>query len=452
MFEPDGRNSVQYVGHLAVQASRIFLFILAIIIVTPLVIFLWCHWTIRAQREDVRLWVSAPAQYVTLDFNHPGVRLEHVLAQARYDTQADLYPEIKIRAGLAPALYSFPAGLRTPGGLFPFEPVFSNLQPYFWYNLPVAEGTIHDLDREHSPMLGGHDLDVSAGDPWKVKGVWNTAPDRNWDAGSGELYLRAKATSNFAAYAQAVDTVARVKVWVLGRSVGRDLSPDLTPSLGIGGGGWLVPAQAVYFLATHGVPVHAVEARERELTPTYARLVAEYNELFSGQLPVVTLKLQVLDALALGKANPYSPLFRKNGNGGSWANDFAGLTTHAGLGPFIIGMTVGTAYDRVRSDPSWSAMDFFWNRTPEIAPGSAEAQAALLEVSRVSYWQARLAPIGLGDETSISQLKVILDGVAKTHAEARRLAKLDGHHHYNFDANSFNPLRQDLDRYNPHDR
>jgi len=43
MFEPDGRNSIQFVGHLTVQVVRGFFIVQGIIIITPLIIFLWCR-------------------------------------------------------------------------------------------------------------------------------------------------------------------------------------------------------------------------------------------------------------------------------------------------------------------------------------------------------------------------------------------------------------------------
>jgi hypothetical protein len=70
----------------------------------------------------------------------------------------------------------------------------------------------------------------------------------------------------------------------------------------------------------------------------------------------------------------------------------------------------------------------------------------------VSYWRPRLRSVGLDDPASVAQVQSILDYVSKSTGASKRLAKTDGHHHYNWDANSFNPLRHDLDSYNPHDR
>jgi len=273
-------------------------------------------------------------------------------------------------------------------------------------------------------------------------------PDRNWDAGSGELYLRAKATSNYAAYVQATEVIARLRAWALAKSVGRDLTEDLTASNNY----WLVPAKAILFLAAPNVQAEDLEGQERALAPRYAALADRYNHLFSGDLPVVTMKLQVLDAKALAKANPHSRLFRPQGSGTTTeADDFCGLKTRAGLGPFIVGMSTGTNYDP-NSDPEWSWSDFFIRHEPETAPGSAEAQRALKAVCRVSYWKSRLHPLGLDTPGDLTEVQSILDYVCRSTAGSKRLAKTDGHHHYNWDANSFNPLRHDIDSYNPHDR
>ena len=455
MFEPDGRNSIQYVGHLTARVVRGFFFILGLIIITPLAIFIWCRGTARAQAEDVRLWSAMPAQYVVVDFNAPDVEVQDVLQTARRITRRALYPTMKTQSGLAPELQSFPAGLSPAGeqpvGLFQIATRWQasrNLVPYFWYNLPVAEGVIDDLDRESSALVRVGEINFETKDPWDLKGVWNMAPDRNWDWGSGELYLRAKATANYAAYVRATEVIARLRTWALGRSVGCDLSSDLSGSNNY----WLVPAKAILFLAAPQVMAEDLEGQERALTPRYAALTDRYNHLFSGDLPVVTMKLQVLDATALAKANPYSRLFRPQGSGTTTeADDFCGLKTRAGLGPFITGMSTGTSYDP-GSDPEWLWSDFFLHHDPAVAPGSAEAQRALKAVCCVSDWRPRLHQLGLDDPASLAQVQSILDYVSRSTGASKRLAKTDGHHHYNWDANSFNPLRHDLDSYNPHNR
>ena len=456
LFDPDGRNSIQTVGHWAVMVFKVYAYILLTIAAIPLVVFIWCRGTARAQAEDVRLWSAMPAQYVVVDFNAPDVDVQDVLQTARRFTRLHRYPAMKTQSGLAPELQSFPAGLSPAGvqpvGIFQIATRWQasrDLVPYFWYNLPVAEGVIDDLDRESSALVRVGEINFETKDPWDLKGVWNMGPDRNWDAGSGELYLRAKATANYAAYVQATEVIARLRTWALGRSVGCDLTDDLSGSNNY----WLVPAKAILYLAAPQVMAEDLEGQERALTPRYAALADRYNHLFSGDLPVVTMKLQVLDVRALAKANPYSRLFRPLGSFGSVteADTFCGLKTRAGLGPFIVGMSTGTTYDP-GSDPEWSAMDFFIRHDPAVAPGSAEAQRALGAVCRVSYWKTRLHRLGLDTPSDLAQVQSILDYVCRSTTGSKRLAKTDGHHHYNWDENSFNPLRHDLDMYNPHNR
>jgi hypothetical protein len=263
-----------------------------------------------------------------------------------------------------------------------------------------------------------------------IKGIWNMAPDRNWDGGSGELLLRAKATSNYAAYVTATETIARIKVWALARQLGQEMPYGLDSD-----GYWLLPAKAVYLLATKDVEVE--DLARPELAARYQDLARRYQQVFAGRLPVVTLKLQTLNIEDL-PAKGLEP-------------NYNGLKTKAGHGPFITGMTLGKIYD-TESDPEWSFFDFTLWRQPSVSSGSAKAQAELNAVSELSYWRPRLQAEGMGSASDLAQVKTILDHLREHHVKDKRAARVDGHHVYNFDANSFNPLRQDLDAYNPHGR
>ena len=444
MFEPDGRSSVQYLGHLTVKALRIFFFILGIILITPLAVFVWCRTTIKAQQESVRLWNApgTPMTAVVLDFNNPDLDPATIASQAILVARRCRWPEIKSQAGIQPALFSFPARITTIQGP-PVSPA------YFWYNLPVATGVIYDLRRESSAMdamaQGWWNLPNSE-DPWLVKGLWNMAPDRNWDVGSGELLIRAKATANYAAYVAAVDTIVRVRTWATARHFGRNLAPELASPDGF----WLIPAEAGLCLTTTDLLAEDLESHQAELMPKYSAFAAIYNKVFVGHLPVVVLHLQTLKVETIRKGNPYSDLFRERPNGGCMADGFAGLQSKVGDGPFITGMTLGLSFDPSRGRPEWSWADFLWNRSPTSSPDAREAQEALLAVGKLEFWAPLLAAEGLGDAVSLAQVRQILDYLEAEHRRSARACRVDGHHFYNFSENSLNPLRKDLDDYNPH--
>jgi len=60
MFEPDGRNDIQYIGHLLLSAWRIYCMILGFIIVLPWIWVYWNRLTIKAQQGDLRIWERMP--------------------------------------------------------------------------------------------------------------------------------------------------------------------------------------------------------------------------------------------------------------------------------------------------------------------------------------------------------------------------------------------------------
>ena len=416
-FDPDGRSSVQFIGHKLIQLVHIYLFVLGLIIITPLAIYVWYSMTLRAQSGDIRLWSQMPSTTVVLDLGHPTLAVTDLEANAEFAAP-------KTQVGVDPATRSFPAGLQGASGTF------------FWYNLPFTPGAVTDLDRDHSAManLTQHWSDTPRhGDPWWVVGCWNTAPARNWDTGSGELMLQAKATQNYYAYTLATDIVARLRVWAVGRKMGRDLAAKLASE---DGGGWTNPAEVGVMLVAGDIPARVLPARAAELAPGYAQFVQVYNSTFTQGLPVVTIQLQSLDA---------TEFERQGRHVAEWTRDFVGLRCRSAHGPFMTGLALPGAEGR----PEFSALDLLWWSTPSSSKGAAEAQAKLLALTEVSYWKPLLQAEGLSDVTSLTQAKAILDYVVKAHTDFAKIARRDAHHFFSFSGNNLSPF-EDINKWSPH--
>jgi len=416
MFEPDGRNSIQYVGHKLMQLWHIYSTIVAVIIITPVVIYFWHSMTLRAQAGDIRLWSQMPSTTVVLDLNHPALAVADLEANAEFQAP-------KLQVGVDPATKSFPAGLQGASGTF------------FWYNLPFTPGAVTDLDRDHSAManLTQHWSDTPRhGDPWWVVGCWNTAPARNWDTGSGELMLQAKATQNYYAYTLATDIVARLRVWAVGRKMGRDLAAKLASE---DGGGWTNPAEVGVMLVAGDIPARVLPARAAELAPRYAQFVQVYNSTFTQGLPVVTIQLQSLDA---------TEFERQGRHVAEWTRDFVGLRCRSAHGPFMTGLALPGAEGR----PEFSALDMMLWSTPSSSKGAAAAQAKLLALAEVSYWKPLLVAEGLGGPADLSQAEAVIDYVVKAHAEYAKIARRDAHHFYSFSGNNLSPF-EDVQKWSP---
>jgi len=448
MFEPDGRNSLQTAGHFFAMGMKVFFGVLTVIILTPLAIFFWCSNTIGAQKAGVDLWNSASINAVRVDFNTPRLDPKALEAQAAWDAKEIwLTKDFKARQaaevaaqrradgdsydlfvhtpashttvyrdtqkGWPPYLQAFPAGITTLDG----EVADAT---YFWYNLPVGPGVITNLNVQawgprHPKGMGYSNDDL---DPWETKGRWNLAPGKNWDSGSAELLLQAKATGNYAAYARATRIIGTMRAWVTAKHFGSTEGPS----------------------AFTGALVNPVKAGLHTVKPARFQEYAEaYNQTFPQMLPVVVLHLQTLD-----DDEVYY--------GFGVRRDFHGLTTRLGSGPFITGMTSGPMYNRSVGRPGWRNSDFWWSSTPYVSPGAAEAQEDLNAVSRLSFWVPLLRSEGLGSQENIAAVAAFLEADSAQHQAGILACKVDAHHFYNFTKSSLNPLREDLDSYNPHNR
>ena len=404
MFEPDGRNTVQYLGHMVTRVLGILMSAVGVLILFPLFMYLWYSNTIGAQRMGVELWNNAPILAVCLDYNHPGLSV----------------------SGICGEHVTYPAGIEVLRRNANRDYIGAR---YFWYYLPVVPGVITDL---RSPcetqgpvpkpkVLPGIEGPQDVSDPWDVRGLWNLAPGHNWDTASPELYLQSKATQNYEAYVQATNIVALIRAYGAGKHFGKDLS-DILP--GTSGNPYVEPAEA---------------ARRTVEAVLWREYVQVYNNLFAGKLPIVVLHLQTLDKEEVNYKN-------------SLSESFCGLFTRVGLGPFVTGMSAGPGFTRYLGRPEWYYGDFFLWGSPQPSPSAREAQEALLDLQRLSYWIPRLEAEGLGAPEDIAAIKRILDYRRAIQRSNIRACRLDAHHRYNWTANSFNPLRTDLDSYNPRNR
>jgi len=429
MFEPDGRNDIQYIGHLLLSAWRIYCMILGFIIVLPWIWIYWNRLTIKAQQGDLRIWERMPRVAVRIDYNSPGLTAGQIEDEAAWTNKTSA-KGAENTPGVDPGTWTFPAGLTTLVG-----PEHGG--NYFWYNLPVAAGVITDLDRDHSAMCNltqGWAGQPRHGDPWWVLGVWNVAPGRNWDTGSGELLLQAKSTSNYHAYVVATDVIARMRVWAAARHFGQDLSDRLAGPDGY----WLIPAVAGVCIAAPDVPCGELVVKAPELMPKYQEFARVFNGVFTGHLPVVVVQFQSLLTEDIPKG--WVP---------DWAGDFVGLYCRSSPGLFMTGLSLGAAYDPRRGRPEWFWSDYLWNSTPTSSRDAAEAQGALLAVRKLAFWLPLLKAEGLGDAASVAQVRKILDYLDRAHRESVRTARLDAHHFYNFNGNTLNPLKTGMDEWSP---
>ena len=72
MFEPDGRNDLQYSGHLAVKALYYAAIALGVVCLTPAVTYVYVREDLHVQEATIAAFrENAPVQTLILDYNTP---------------------------------------------------------------------------------------------------------------------------------------------------------------------------------------------------------------------------------------------------------------------------------------------------------------------------------------------------------------------------------------------
>lgn len=409
MFKPDGRNDIQYVGHIALTVARYLGmgFALACILPTYLVIRGWQ--TMKRQDAGIVAINSDPAiQTLRIDFNQATLADEDPTAYTEF-REAN-YPE----GQLDPSLQSLPFT------------VTGQPAPWIYYNLPFDANVLQDkwfargegfaatplscveIDAVRASMRA---YDPSNGevslieDPWMTQGVFKLAPTKWWDWYTTVQLVQAKASYNFKAYAGAARMVAQMRTIAADAATGVgavDLTNHFTAQ------NYVVPARIVATIA--------------ERQSAYANV---YRTAFRGHLPVVDIQTQFLNKKSLTH-DPYWAEYAERLGESGW--NMMERCDMVAEGPFITGIKLTGESQMGR--PEFTRLDYLYRSTPYIDEASLRAQAALQELLQDSFWIQRFQEMGLNSPATLKRVTEILALERTRLARDVQFARLHGHEAY----------------------
>lgn len=386
MFAPDGRNSLQTLGHGVVSVAKFLITVFGILALLPTFLFFIARYKLQVQEATIMaLNDPGPKSALVVDFNEATLgTYDGPLAQAWIDAR---YP------GLNPTLRTLPFSVTLvydrPTGWEPEEdPEANDRTRWVYYNLPFDQRLVEDehfekgikanvwrTGQDHYEVLEPlakaikkHDLlGISAAftysDPWWASGAFKLAPTKNWDWNSGFELVHAKSASNYRAYVGAARAVSRMRQLYACRATGLPFditwNSETTPSWLVAKAGW------------HG--------------EDYARA---YRTAFKGGLPVVLLHLQNLEAKSIEHDDRWIAFKSEMRTKDLDTRADIGLRAPAST-PFVTGMHLWTGYHSYglkMGRPVFSYSDFFLNSTPEVSPDARDAQRALLQLLTDEFW------------------------------------------------------------------
>lgn len=426
MFEPDGRNSIQTLGHWGGHVIRIGLWVVFAVCVVPVVFVLYMWQTMKLQQGAMEAIARDPkVSAVLVDFNQGSAQLSDLAAYEIWRVN----PE-----GVDPSLQALPFQVtylqdRHPGGPLAWTPTpRDGGNAWMAYNLPFEEGAATDRSFEkafnswiYNPVhrtvnpftvesfptaiQGARYLSPSAAssDPWFLQGLGKMAPTRYWDWHSGLQLAQAKASYNYHAYVAAARAVSRMRLLVAADCVGAAMLPsqDLNP---IRVATNLPEAQRFAFLRS-------------------------YTQSFQGQLPKMLLLTQDLGDGALLHDPRFTDWQARNGESG-WQMQLHVWSVSEG--PFIVGMTPWDGYhpyDRGALAMEFTYGDFFYRSSPAIRPQAKATQDLLLRMQAFDFWEPHLKAAGLSPRSLSLARELLADAARKTQQDTL-LARRYGHKLY----------------------
>jgi len=418
MFEPDGRNDIQYAGHLAITGLKWIMYILGIFALAPTVLFFAGKEAINMQEASIRVINGDPrAINVVVDFNVPTLRLADAATLDPPFTHRTIEP--KTRALPFSVVYLDRSGA-TPSPEPPGVGDKGLGAAWIWYHLPFDEGMTYDENfygaEQHwhfwhgtSAIKTGGIADLNEkyqspaftdGDPWYTQGLYRMGPTKKWDWSTGYELIHAKASFNYRAYVVAARTVARMRYLVAVRKTG----------------GWFDPDQRAY----HYQPVWGLhDATDRP------KFLEAYTNAFNGKLPRIVLTVQDLDEQALTYARPFRPEGRQG-----WGIEYKWKAQSTGA--FVTGLRDLDHPDGKPWTPqtTFAYGDFLWRHSPYIPDETKAVQDKLLALLNPEFWDPLLRAEGITDEDSFKMAHALLEGVRKQTLKDTRWAKVYGHRAY----------------------
>ena len=427
MFEADGRNSLQSLGHFGGQLVKVFLWAVFIVCVVPVIFVIYMWQTMEVQQGGMRSLPQDPRlQGVLVDFNVGTFKLADIDAWKAWANQTETLVD--------PALQALPfsATMLTdqhPKGNLAWTPTdMPKGGAWIYYNLPFEQDAVRDphfgaafhdwiynptkrdvdpiaLESLNKPLqsLDTVGMETMLGDPWFLQGLGKLAPTKDWDWNSPLLLAHAKASYNHKAYVGAARAVARMRMLVALSAVNQSL------------------------------PTYA---RGRDLNPVYAAADMDpaarrvfhraYVEAFKGQLPQVLLLVQPLDDQTMLNTDEMRE-WHTRAAGQTW--DLRIKIKSPSASPFITGMVKWSGYhpySREASTMEFSRLDFFIRSTPTNLPTVEEAQDTLTALQSFAFWEPLLRRHGLRED-QLQMAKTLLDSGSARLAREVRFTRRHGH-------------------------
>jgi hypothetical protein len=403
MFEPDGRNSLQSIGHGTVTVAKFIMVIFAAIAVAPTYLYLTSQNKLQVQDATIRgLNETGPQQAVLIDFNEATLGAHDAMIEKAWDAQADR------KNSLDPGVHSLPftAWIFNRDGDQWVADTETNPGAYVYYNLPFDQNMVEDegfhngqragvwehVDYNSLPLLNGvvdnYDLTSKVfafSDPWWANGAFKIAQTKNWDWYSGFELAHAKAAPNHRAYVAAARIVTRMRHLYALRAMGSSQTPN-----GLRGSD-ILPARA------------AMQSVDPD------RFAALYRQAFKGKLPRVFLQLQDFDTELLKLSPTWKPFMEIYGDD-LQHNASVAMSTPT-KGPFITGMFLWEGprrYDSVHGRPVFTVLDYLFNSTPRQPKESKDAQAAMLQLMTEEFWVNAFREEGLGSGADAEAVRSVV--------------------------------------------
>ena len=478
MFEPDGRNSIQYAGHTAMVAARWICMLLGLMCIIPVALYVYGRNTMNLQEASIfAVNTDHRSQEVTLDFNaptlrmsdvedyeqwsqHPAVTEDEVAAVAEEEelgsgpaayTEDNPYTEEKAlsdqkdyearqlkiasakkKKALDPSLSSLPF-TATFGKLdnatlssLPWTYRGIQINPTAWihYNLPYDKGEVNDPNFEQASNAGlasyGTNGNVNLRETQqRVNSLYS--PDNGWDPW----------------FSQGLYKMAPTKLWdwhtglqLIQAKASYNYAAYVAAARVTGSMRMLIASRAagVSGLNSSPVPARVVIQLPKSARKTF---VTAYCKAFAKKLPVVYIHVQQLDSESLMHFRQLKEFFGQ-ADGGRWFS--MAQCNMISEGPYIVSMSLSSSKYSA-GELEYTSADFFYRSTPYINQDAEDAQDALTDMLSMSFWAPLLKAEG-ADQAVMNQAATILQMEKVCFNKDLQFAKMHGHEVF-FDPGGF---------------
>jgi len=404
MFEPDGRNDIQYTGHLALKAFHYAMIALGVVCLIPPITYVYVREDLHVQEATIAAFrENAPVQTLVVDFNTPTFTTADVLAADGVDG-TDVNPpatSLPFSIAVGRSRKDLEVGVITPQWV----------NSYLTFSPEV-------LLKGVSPTRNGGLMSNPPDSPEALRYVEGSggciATDRLWDWGDryGLGVLDAKTVPINIAYIQASRAAATMRAFVTVHVLGWGANEVFT---------WdqhEFTHQVLASPAKGAVRLYRWSVSDYKPMPggVAANYVRVYNAAFTGKLPVVVLHLQRLGDFKLDGAD-----FLDSGAPpeSSRRRQVMGDPKQVG-GPSITGMVLGTDTSLLRGRPEFSYFDYLLRSAPCIDADSQEAVDALTRMTTFTFWRPLLVAKGITNAQDLRDAETTLGLLrAETAAEIK---------------------------------